>query len=234
MDNCLVVLQHHTYSEREQRKAAEVYKPDEATDVILDKSSTAQDYLDRLLGKADTRKQLAEDIMSNIERRVYKPGAQDWAKDEAVGGDYPPAFARRIEGQDPLRQERERRQSRFWITYALHRAVRPVAPSGIEAGEDGSVETEAEQIMRKMADGVHWLFSDERLLASMFVFGQKLEKKTQRRGTADLGSAYEWVNIKKPRKPEREPFFYADEDASSYMHMCMCMSCGERGGGLRG
>ena len=122
--------------------------------------TSAQDYKDRKC-TGDCH-QLAEDIMSNIERRVYQPGDYEWAQDMAAADSTNKEagrFGEKIEGKDPTRQERERRQSRFWITYALHRAVRPIAPSGATAGEDGAVETEAEQVMRKMADGVHWLFS---------------------------------------------------------------------------
>ena len=107
----------------------------------------------------------------------------------------------------PWRQERIRHQSRFWITYVLHRPCRLVREGEDRDDAPGQGEgSEAEAVMKQMGRAVHYLFSNEDLLASMCVFGKALREAP--REDQDLVGKYRWEVLVGTKKEEKLVRFY--------------------------
>ena len=113
------------------------------------------------------------------------------------------------------RQWRGLRQSRFFITYTLHRAV--------------TSEVEARHVLEKIADACYTLFGDDQHLSDMLIFGYKLggyEKWEKRRGASiypnpnrsDTISAAKFEIIGETNKDADLPTFYGQMGASSYIY----------------
>lgn len=103
-----------------------------------------------------------------------------------------------------LQQERAMKQSRFFITYSLHRPV--------------TSELEARYVMEKMADAVRTLFSNDQYLCELLLFGQKLEtfKPEDNPARVDTISQKQYVPILKTKKPGKT--FYGGKGSNSYIH----------------
>ena len=86
------------------------------------------------------------------------------------------------------------RQSRLFITYSLHRAVRS--------------EQEARLVMEKMAGAVHCLFGNDTHLSELLVFGYKLSGFGARGEASDVISKAQFSVIPKPNKKDAEKDFY--------------------------
>lgn len=96
------------------------------------------------------------------------------------------------------RQVREMKQSRFFVTYSLHRAV--------------TTEDEALLIMEKMGDAVRVIFGNDRALCELLIFGKKLATTTP-----DSISTKYFEVITRANKIEKD--FYGHPNAgTSYIH----------------
>ena len=117
------------------------------------------------------------------------PGCESqWKGDQYVLfrkdlGDGKPEYFR--DAGVPWYQLRELVQSRFFITYSLHRPV-----NGKREGED---------ILLKMSSAVSALFGNDEWLSSMLVFGKKLARVQI---TDNVGNV-KWVPIEKANKSEK-------------------------------
>ena len=116
-------------------------------------------------------------------------------------------------------QYRRKQQSRFFITYTLHRA---------------SQGPEARLLLEKMANGLYAVFGRDDLLSELIVFGQKIVnvktgKAIHKNSNAaknkdaldkldrDSYGAGMFGRITKPNKEEKIPEFYANGLGSSYV-----------------
>ena len=84
-----------------------------------------------------------------------------------------------------IMQERRMTQSRVFITYSLHRAVKS--------------ELEARGILEKMADAVRTLFGEDSNLCKIVLFGVKLQSNKGQ----DTVSSTSYATIEKPKKAEK-------------------------------
>lgn len=96
-------------------------------------------------------------------------------------------------------QLRQYTQSRFFITYSLHRRIQS--------------ELEARYVMERMADAIRHLFGNDQMLCEILIFGHKLAA-----ASGDAVSSKAYVPITEPRKQEAKGHFYGDGTGNSYMH----------------
>jgi hypothetical protein len=100
----------------------------------------------------------------------------------AVRNKLPPGWTKIVE---VWYQVRDLVQSRFFITYSLHRPV-----NGKREGED---------ILLKMSNAISYLLSDDQTLSEMLVFGKKLANVL----LADNVGNVKWVPIEKANKADK-------------------------------
>lgn len=112
-------------------------------------------------------------------------------------------------------QYRPMRQSRFFITYSLHRAL--------------STDMEARMVLEKMADAVYEIFGNDRLLSELLVFGMYVRAVGQR----DSVSQAEFVTILEPNK-ETQMFYGGTSQRKLLTFQGASRSGRGRGGGGRG
>jgi hypothetical protein len=164
---------------------------------ISTESATADDYVDRVYyatakGVADT---------ATCQEDETRPTM--WCGDKFVTSYnekeelWEPKFDASRNNQ--LVQWRKMNQSRLFITYSLHRAVRD--------------EIEARVILEKMADAARTLFGNDENLAELLVFGYKLDAQT-----ADTVSSGRMVVINAPNKKDKVPDFYGKGSSTSYLY----------------
>ena len=116
-------------------------------------------------------------------------------------------------------QYRRKQQSRFFITYTLHRA---------------SQGPEARVVLERMANGLYAVFGRDDLLSELIVFGQKIvnfktgaaihknsnaakNKDALDKLERDSYGAGKFGRITKPNKEDKIPEFYANGGGSSYI-----------------
>jgi hypothetical protein len=103
-------------------------------------------------------------------------------------------------------QVRQMRQSRFFITYSLHRPI-----------ED---EMLARVVMERMASAVNLLFGNDSYLKDLLVFGKKINKNP--RNAADVLGKGDWMTIVETRKKAAMQNFYGGAqyglNSSSYVY----------------
>ena len=102
-----------------------------------------------------------------------------------------------------VEQVRSMKQSRVFITYSLHRPV--------------TSELEARLVMERMADAVRCLFSNDRYLCELLIFGQKLQT-VENNAKLDTISQKQYVPITTTKKAGT--IFYGSKEGggSSYLH----------------
>ena len=102
-----------------------------------------------------------------------------------------------------VEQVRSMKQSRVFVTYSLHRAV--------------TSELEARLVMERMADAVRALFTNDRYLCELLVFGQKLQT-VNNNARLDTISQKQYVPITTTRKAGT--IFYGSQEGggSSYLY----------------
>ena len=131
---------------------------------------------------------------------------------ERIGGKWVHTKQPWYQGQKrPLIQYRKLRQSRLFITWALHRPL---------TGEE-----ESRLILERMRDAVALVFGNDVKLAEMLRFGQKLQTNVPGGdGNAsivnhqtDAISRHSWTNIPAPNKKDALPLFYGGGGGSSYL-----------------
>ena len=127
-------------------------------------------------------------VVGGMYTKVWKVGQGSWRGDTYVQNGRP-----HIE-----EQIRQLTQSRFFITYVLHRRVEE--------------EKHARYVIEKMADALRAVFGNDQNLCRLLVFGHKLKDN---QGGDQIGRM-DWVRITKPRKSEKR--FYGDGIGSSYEH----------------
>ena len=103
-----------------------------------------------------------------------------------------------------LNQWRPMRQSRLFITYALHRPV--------------TSELEARGVLEKMADAAHELFGNDYYLSQLLVFGYKLTAFDKKESRSDTLSKGTFEVISKTNKKDAMPSFYGEGGNTSYLY----------------
>lgn len=101
-------------------------------------------------------------------------------------------------------QWRDKRQSRFFITYSLHRPV--------------TEETEARGVMERVADAVRALFGTDRLLSEILVFGHQIVKARAGRDSVSAASFEPIRESKAASKGTLSGRFYAGSGGTSYIY----------------
>ena len=103
----------------------------------------------------------------------------------------------------PCLQQRQMKQSRLFVTYALHKPL--------------TDKENARIIMEKMADAARLIFGSDKIMDSLLVFGFKYLVAKGDTNSDTLGKGG-WAVIEKTNKEEAMSGFYGDKQKSSYVN----------------
>ena len=176
-DNCLLVFQPVTAGYRARAKTDVNFRPEYVTQ------------------EGD---EVVRAYCWDVKKGAEKVGdySHDWAGDDYVrytpAGEKVGALENWVFKEDgksysgrAIMQERRMTQSRVFITYSLHRAVKS--------------ELEARGILEKMAEAVRTLFGEDSNLCKIVLFGVKLQSNKGQ----DTVSSTSYATIEKPKKAEK-------------------------------
>jgi len=138
-------------------------------------------------------------VLSTPRTTLYPAKSSMWAGDPTCRNLGEGAASSEI----PCRQQRPMKQTRLFVTYALHKPLTDQANARI--------------IMERMADAARLIFGSDRIMESLLVFGFKYDAAGSLSVDDHQGKGG-WVQIKATKKAEAMSGFYGNGTDTSYVY----------------